>query len=143
MSSNEELALSYLEDAKYSYEEAIMAFKRKLYHRCIRRAQECVELSLKALLRLYGVEYPRTREVSSSLIRIRDKLPPWFRQELDFVIEASTWLATQRVPSFYGDEYRRLPAKRLFKEGDAAKALEYAKRLLEMIEKVIREWLSR
>jgi len=57
-SSNRELALAYLEDAEYAFEEAMRAYKRKLFHRTIRRAQECVELSL---------EYPRTHEVSSSL----------------------------------------------------------------------------
>jgi len=63
--------------------------KNGYYHRAVRRAQECIELCLKAALRLYGVEYPRTHEVGSSLIIIKDMLPEWFRRELNFMIEAS------------------------------------------------------
>ena len=86
------------------------AYERGLYHRCVRRAQECVELCLKAVLRLYGVEYPKAHEVSAALVRIRDRLPPWFAGRLDLVVEASVSLASQRAPSFYGDELRRIPA---------------------------------
>lgn len=78
MTSNRELAESYLEDAEYSLEEAKEAYKRELYHRVVRRCQECVELSLKATLRLLGIEYPKTRE-------------------LDEVINISTALAIQRA----------------------------------------------
>ena len=97
MTSNRELAESYLEDAEYSLEEAKEAYKRELYHRVVRRCQECVELSLKATLRLLGIEYPKTHEVSGALIKIAGKLPNWFRRELDEVINISTALAIQRA----------------------------------------------
>jgi len=139
-SSNRELALAYLEDAEYAFEEAMRAYKRRLFHRTIRRAQECVELSLKALLRLYGVEYPRTHEVSSSLMLIKDKLPEWLRQRLDYIVETSIKLSLQRAPSFYGDEIRGIPAKRLFNEEDATDALKRARIILELVKKLIEEW---
>ena len=107
MTSNRELAESYLEDAEYSLEEAKEAYKRELYHRVVRRCQECVELSLKATLRLLGIEYPKTRE-------------------LDEVINISTALAIQRAHSFYGDELRKLPPKRIYRREDAEKALKSA-----------------
>lgn len=121
MTSNRELAESYLEDAEYSLEEAKEAYKRELYHRVVRRCQECVELSLKATLRLLGIEYPKTHEVSGALIKIAGKLPNWFRRELDEVINISTALAIQRAPSFYGDELRKLPPKRIYRREDAKK----------------------
>jgi len=32
-SSNRELALAYLEDAEYAFEEAMMAYNKRLFHR--------------------------------------------------------------------------------------------------------------
>jgi HEPN domain-containing protein len=49
------MAESFISDASYSLEEAEQAVNRGIYHRAVRRAQECVELSLKAALRLLGV----------------------------------------------------------------------------------------
>lgn len=106
----------------------------------MRRAQECVELCLKAVLRLYGVEYPKAHEVSAALVRIRDRLPPWFAERLDLVVEASVSLASQRAPSFYGDELRRIPAGRLFGRREAEDALNYARELLSMVKKLMAEW---
>jgi len=141
MSSNRELAEAYLEDAEYTLGEAKMALERGYYHRAVRRAQECVELCLKAVLRLYGIEYPKAHDVSSMLLRVRDRLPEWFAEQMDFVIEASTTLAMQRAPSFYGDEYRRIPARELFGEGDAIRAVEYASRVLELSRRLYRSWV--
>ncbi|MCD6508961.1 MAG: HEPN domain-containing protein [Thermoprotei archaeon] len=140
MSSNRELGEAYLEDAEYSLEECKMALKNKLYHRAVRRAQECVELCLKAILRLFGIEYPRAHDVSSSILRIRGMLPEWFRRELNFIIEVSTSLALQRAPSFYGDEYKKIPAKRLFKKEDAERSLSMARRVLELTRKLYEQW---
>jgi len=142
MSSNRELAEAYLEDAEYTIEEARRALNRGYYHRAVRRAQECVELCLKAVLRLYGLEYPKAHDVSSMLLRMRDRLPHWFVEKLDFVVEASTTLAMQRAPSFYGDEYRRVPARELFKEEDAIRAMEYASRVLELARRLYRLWIE-
>ncbi|RLF16768.1 MAG: DNA-binding protein [Thermoprotei archaeon] len=142
MSSNRALGEAYLEDAEYSLEECKRALERGYYHRAVRRAQECVELCLKAILRLFGVEYPRSHDVSSSLLRIRNRLPEWFKRELDFIVEVSTSLALQRAPSFYGDEYRRIPARRLFKKEDAERALSMATRVLELARKLYDEWME-
>jgi len=55
MNSNRELGETYLDDAEYSLKECEQALKNGYYHRAVRRAQECIELCLKAALRLYGV----------------------------------------------------------------------------------------
>lgn len=140
MSSNRELGEAYLEDASLSLEECRIALDNGYYHRAVRRAQECVELCLKAVSRLFGIEYPRTHDVNGILLKIKDMFPAWFRAELDFIIEASTSLALQRAPSFYGDEYRRIPAKRLFKREDAEKALEMALRIFNLVQRLYSEW---
>ncbi len=143
MSSNEQLALSYLEDAKYSLEEALRAYNRGYYHRAVRRAQECIELCLKALLRLYGLEYPKTHDVSSILLLHKDRFPKWFARHIPLIAKISTELVQQRAPSFYGDEIRKIPAKQLFKEEDAIRAIENAKRVLKLIEELVKKWLEK
>ena len=62
--NTEAMARAYIEDAEYSFSEAKVAFEKGIYHRAVRRAQECIELSLKAILRLVGIEYPRQHDVS-------------------------------------------------------------------------------
>jgi len=64
------MAKAYIEDAERSYNEAKINFNEKAYHRCIRRAQECVELSLKGVLRLLSIEYPKSHDVSIVLDNI-------------------------------------------------------------------------
>lgn len=142
MSSNRELGEACLEDAEYFLLECEQALKNGYYHRAVRRAQECTELCLKAILRLYGIEYPKTHEVSGSLITIKDKPPGWLVEELDFVVEASVSLALQRAPSFYGDEYRRAPARKLFKKEDAEKALDTARRVFKLTRRLYDEWCT-
>lgn len=142
MSSNRELGKAYLEDAEYSLRECEQALKNNYYHRAVRRAQECVELCLKAILRLYGIEYPKTHEVSISLLKIENLLPEWFKQELNFIVEVSTSLTLQRAPSFYGDEYRKTPARKLFRKDDAEKALSMARKVLELTCKLYDEWIQ-
>lgn len=97
MTSNWELAESYFNDAKYSLVEAKNAFKASMYHRSIRRCQEAVELSLKAILRLCGVEYPKDHEVSLLIYKIKDKLPKWFTGHLKRISEISISLSIQRA----------------------------------------------
>jgi HEPN domain-containing protein len=69
-------------------------------------------------------------------------LPEWFRRELNFMIEASTGLALQRAPSFYGDEYRKTPARKLFKKEDAERALDTAKKVINLVRKLYHEWIT-
>ena len=71
---------------------------------------------------------------------IKDKLPEWLRQRLDYIVETSIKLSLQRAPSFYGDEVRGIPAKRLFNEKDATDALKRARIILELVKKLIEEW---
>jgi len=73
-------------------------------------------------------------------VRIRERLPEWLAAELDFLVEASTTLALQRAPSFYGDEYRGVPARQLFSRDDALRALDYASRVLGLARRLYEEW---
>lgn len=100
--NTEAMAKGYLDDAEYSLYEAEGAFNNEMYHRTIRRAQESVELSLKAILRLLSMEYPREHDVSDVLVEIAQirELPDWFRFELETISVVSKRLAGERGPAF-------------------------------------------
>ena len=98
----------------------------------MRRAQESVELSLKAALRLLGVEHPREHDVSDVLnevVRPKD-LPEWFRSELETISVISKRLTEERGPAFYGDERAFIPPGRLYAKEDAERAIGDAKKIL-------------
>ncbi len=137
MRSNRELASAYLRDAEYSYEEALNAFNKGLYHRVIRRCQEAVELALKALLRYLGVEYPKSHDVSPLLYKIKDLLPDFIKDSLDFISHLSLELSMERGPSFYGDENKALPPARLYNKTYAESKLHDTRKLLDIIQKAI------
>ena len=54
-------------------------FEKVSHPLSVRGAQECAELSLKAVLRSSGIEYPREHVVSKALDNeVTKKLPNWF-----------------------------------------------------------------
>ena len=57
------MAKAYLRQAESRLEDAEDAFDDRNYPYCLRLSQECVELSLKASLRLVGIEYPKIHGV--------------------------------------------------------------------------------
>lgn len=54
---NVDIAKAYIKDAEIILEEARESFQKGYYHRTVRKCQESVELALKGLLRLKGIEY--------------------------------------------------------------------------------------
>jgi len=135
------MARAYIEDADYSLEEAKNAYKGGLYHRAVRRAQECVEFSLKAVLRLLGVEYPQQHEVSVVLEETaqRKSLPEWFLSALPEVSLISRRLAEERGPAFYSEEKAFTPPRSLYREDDAKRAVADAQKVLGLCRKLLQE----
>ncbi len=140
--NTEEMSLSLFLDAEYSLQEAENAFQARNYHRAVRRAQESVELSLKSVLRLLGVEYPKKHDVSAALVRaIKGKnIPKWFEETLPKLAFVSKRLVEDRGPSFYGDETLAKPPASLFDGKDAKSAIEDAKTVLETTRKFMDWW---
>ena len=70
----------------------------------IREAQECVELSLKGLLRSCGIEPPKIHDLGDFLLENRERISR-HRSEfpLDRLAKISTRLRKERELSFYGD----------------------------------------
>lgn len=136
------MAKAYIEDAERSYNEAKINFNEKAYHRCIRRAQECVELSLKGVLRLLSIEYPKSHDVSIVLDNIKEKasIPKWFQEKIEDFKRISVKLAMERGPAFYGDERAFIPPEELYSKEDAEEALEMARYVLTTIKKLLEEY---
>ena len=130
------LAHDYLRRAKARIIDAKSALNRGDYPEVVRYSQECVELSLKAALRLIGIEYPKVHDVSDVLSEYRDRFPLWFRNLIDELSIISSELALARGPSMYGDEERGIPPSELFSREDAEEALRKAMKVFELCSKL-------
>jgi HEPN domain-containing protein len=92
------MAKSYLKQA----EERLMHVNEALGHNhafVIRQSQEAVELSLKASLRVIGVEPPKFHDVGPILRRNSSAFPGWFKEEIDRMAYVSRVLRSEREPS--------------------------------------------
>jgi len=79
------MAENYLSDARSILAEVKTARRRKLHHRVVRLSQESFELSLKAILRSVGVEYPKEHEVSDAIRGKIAKFPNWLQARLNYL----------------------------------------------------------
>lgn len=121
------LAKDYLERAKNRIIDATSALTRGAFPEVIRYSQECVELSLKAVLRVVGIEYPKVHDVGDILEANAERFPDWFRGYISKLRRISMELAQKRGPSLYGIERLGKPPSEIFNEADARDALEKAK----------------
>lgn len=136
------MAEAYVREALRRLETARRALSEGAHAYCIRQSQEAVELSLKAALRLVGVEPPKWHDVGPVLIEFESRFPDWFRREIPQLAATSRWLRREREPSMYGDEELGLPPDRLYTEPYARRALEEAEHVCEVVKKLL-ESLSR
>lgn len=130
--NNLDMARSYLKHA----EEAL---KTGNYAYTIRQSQESVELSLKGALRLLAIEPPKWRDVAPLIKRHRELFPQWFRERVDEIASISRKLRREREPSMYGDEETGMPPDQLYSLMDAEEALEYARKVLGLFRRLLRE----
>lgn len=113
------MAVDYIKRARRCFKESKAAFDDEDYPITIRRAQECVELSLKAVLRSIAIEYPRDHDVSRALEMVKEKFPHWFSFKIPEFITISRDLSKKRGPAMYGYEAELRPASDIFSRKDA------------------------
>jgi HEPN domain-containing protein len=130
--TNEEMAASALRIAGRVFEEAKRYRTEGAWNLVIRRCQEAVELSMKGLLRLLGLEVPKVHDVSGFLRRYSDRLPLPIAENLNRIARISRTLREEREISFYGDESAGFTPEELYTEEDAAQALEEAEFVLRL-----------
>ena len=58
-----------IKDAEIYYKEMKMAFEEKRWNIVIRRAQEVVELSLKGILKIGCIDYPKIHNVAPLFVK--------------------------------------------------------------------------
>ena len=73
--------------------------KRECLSIGIRQSQEAVELSLKALLRIIGIEPPKWHDVGPILVERSKSFPKWFKDLIPELAAISRWLRREREPS--------------------------------------------
>ena len=98
-----ELALSYLTKARARVRVLQVLFEQAAWSDVVREAQELVELALKGMLRLVGVDPPKWHDVGALLVEHRELFPPGLQDDLARLAEISKWLRKEREFSFYGD----------------------------------------
>lgn len=124
---NEELAKDYARRCQGRLLAIAALHNGKYWADVVRESQECVELALKAVLRVSGIEPPRIHDVSEVLIKNESALPPLFRENLTLVTKISRSLRKDREFAFYGSE--DLTPSEFYKKEDADEAFEWAKKI--------------
>jgi HEPN domain-containing protein len=135
-----ELARSNVRQAEDRLTTARIALERGNYPYAVRQAQECVELSLKACLRLVGIEPPKWHDVGPIIRRERENFPEWFKKHVERIVSISRSLRKERELAMYGDEESKIPPEELYTRFDAEKAIEDAGFVLEIARRLLREF---
>jgi len=131
------IAKAYLRQAEARLKDAKDALLEGNYPYAVRLSQECVELSLKAVLKAVGIEYPKIHDVSDILADVGDRFPEWFRMGLEFLRESSKILAKKREISLYGGEEAFLSPEEVISKADAEDATQRAVKTHELCRKLI------
>lgn len=103
MVTNRSLALAYLEKAQKRLRVLEVLLEEQAYSDVVREAQEVVELALKAMLRLVGIDPPKQHDVGGLLIDHASRFTEEVRPELQVLATTSKWLRKEREFAFYGD----------------------------------------
>lgn len=131
--------MSYLRNAEERIFLAEYSRSRGFYHNAVRLCQEAVELCLKAVLRLYGIEYPKSHVVGPVLRERKSLFPQWFQEVIPMIARFSRDLSHNRGPAMYGDEEAEVPPEELYDDEDAEEAIRKAKVVLELCRKLVAE----
>lgn len=137
-----EMARSYLRQAEERLKHANEALNDRNFAYVVRQSQEAVELSLKASLRVVGIEPPKFHDVGPVLRKNSNSFPEWFKKEIDRMAFVSRILRREREPSMYGDEELALSPDELYTFEDAKTSFDgcslvfnYCRRLLNEAER--------
>jgi HEPN domain-containing protein len=138
-----EMAKSGIRQAGVRVEFAENALAKEEYPYVVRQSQEAVELALKGVLRLVGIEPPKWHDVGPILKEYSDRFPQWFSENIEELASISRELRHEREPAMYGDEETSTPPYKLYSRRDAEKALANARKVLSLCEKLLTEWVGR
>ncbi|MEM2865012.1 MAG: HEPN domain-containing protein [Candidatus Bathyarchaeia archaeon] len=143
MSRMVKIAGAYLRQAESRLKDAEEAFRDGNYPYCLRLSQECVELSLKASLKLVGIEYPKIHDVSAVLLKVKERFPEWFKENIDEMSEVSRILASKREIAFYGSEEEYLVPEEIIGEEEAKDAVNKAGKTYQLCRSLLSKFSQR
>lgn len=129
--TNQKLAQDYLRRAQGRMKAIQTLFAEKLYADVVRECQEACELALKGVLRQAGHVVPFSHEVSDSLLKAREDLPPQVRDQLTRLCEISKSMRRDRELSFYGSE--DITPSDFYEESHARKAMSELTEVLRAV----------
>jgi len=134
--TNREFGRAYIEDARVILAEAETSLEQGHFHRTVRKCQESVEMALKGLLRMAGIEYPKAHRVGRVLLESA-VIQVVSADRLRDIARIADELADAREEAFYGSESSS--AAELFTRDDADDALLKGK----TVEDFVRELMER
>jgi HEPN domain-containing protein len=134
------LASSYLGQARSRLKDAGGALGERNFPYALRLSQECVELSLKASLRLVGIEYPKVHDVSDVLLGVRERFPVWFGENVEEMAKISTSMAMKRELAFDGADDELMPPEEAISRKDAESAVRDAGRVHSLCARLLSEY---
>jgi HEPN domain-containing protein len=99
-----ELGSDYIRRATARLAALDALFAAQSWADVVRESQEVVELALKGLLRVAGIEPPRIHDVSEVLVAERTRLPQAVQPHVEALAAGSRTLRRDRELAFYGAE---------------------------------------
>ena len=130
--TNIRLGKSYVERARGRLPFLRQMREAGLHADVVRESQEVVELALKGLLRVVGLDPPKEHDVSKFMTRERRRLPESVAEHLDEIRSMSKRLRRERELAFYGDE-DFVPSDEYDAE-DSEEALQFAEAIVGWVE---------
>ena len=140
--NNKDLAMDHFNGAKIRLETAENVINKKAYAYCVRQCQEAVELSLKAALRLLGIDFPKWHDVSEVFMSEKDRFPDFFQNNIPKIASISKSLSSKRELAMYGDEERKKSPSDIFNKKIADEELKNAKFCVGKVEKLFELFLK-
>lgn len=137
--TNTERGERLLEGAEELHRELKSALERESWNLAVRRAQEVVELTLKGLLSLMGVEYPKVHDVGQVFAReVEERKLAIPEEMLSEIEDISADLARKRAPAFYFEaEHDEAEARTAFTH--AVKVLQLGRQLAIRLQESIED----
>ncbi|MCH7530639.1 MAG: HEPN domain-containing protein [Gemmatimonadetes bacterium] len=128
---NPDLARDYLRRSSVRLRSLDVLFDGESWADVVRESQAIVELTLKALLRVSGIDPPRIHDVSGVLLAERDHLPLEIQADLEALAGISRQLRRDRELAFCGAE--DLTPSGFYSRDDAEEARTGARRVVEVV----------
>lgn len=136
--TNDEVSAGLFREARDRLRHARLANTDGSFAFAFRLCQESVELALKAVLLMAGVDPPKWHDVGEVLVTNVRKFRGLEESTARELARISSELRQGRERAMYGDDVQKLPPQRLFDAADAAQALKGAEQVMAACERLLK-----